>query len=295
MIYGEDLFVDIYTASKMMAGYSSDNTFLNSIYRNFTLYTEVHGLHKIAYDEEGTTGYKDVYLTGLCRIATSNYYGPNETDFYNLEASLFVCKYTECKVPFNSVVDTIVSPRSGRVANKDVAPRSLVKVSELLNYFDTTGTPFDHNSICKFYSMNFADSFVLDIDDLDEENLPETARLLERDELKKVLSQDRLGIEEKAFNAFVCKQKRELQEEVDKSNTKNTIDKKGVTEDNVTDAYWLMMGIMFDFLTTEGKYKSKNHLKSVITSRYPSTRGLSERNMDKMLKRATDALDEIKS
>jgi hypothetical protein len=295
MIYGEDLFVDIYTASKMMAGYSGSYPFLNSIYSNFTLYAEVYGLHEITYDAGGTTAFKDAYLTGLCRIATNNYYEPEETDFNELEASLFVCKYTECKAPFNLVVDTIASPRSVRIANKDVAQKSQVKVSELLNYFDTTGTPFDHNSICKFYSMNFAASFMLDIDDLDEENLPEIARLIERDELKKVLSQDRLGIEEKAFNAFVCKQKRELQKEVDESNTKNSIDKKGVIEDNVTDAYWLMMGIMFDFLTTEGKYKSKNHLKSVITSRYPSTRGLSERNMDKMLKRATDALDEIKS
>jgi hypothetical protein len=67
---------------------------------------------------------------------------------------------------------------------------------------------------------------------------------------------------------------------------------KSSSNSDITDGAWLTLGILRELLLEHTDFKSKADIKAAIMAKYPKLRGISDRNLDDILKKGTDMLEE---
>jgi hypothetical protein len=67
---------------------------------------------------------------------------------------------------------------------------------------------------------------------------------------------------------------------------------KPTSNSDITDGAWLTLGILKELLLEHTDFKSKADVKAAIMAKHPKLRGISDRNLDDILKKGTDMLEE---
>lgn len=297
MIVNDELFISLSTAGKVMAGLNNNDEYLNSITSNLTLYTEIEGMFRayLTDNDLRRMNSQDFYLSGRCEISGPKAFQGSITNLNFEDATLKISKFTNRISPLSLPEGLCVEPLHRLLNGVSIAQVSSVNVRDLLTHIEETGTPFGYKNLFSFYIKGLEDISFYDFEDLEKENINTIEELTLRNEFKKLIPDEMLENEAAAFKDSINFIKNRLKKESNLDKPSPSNEKKETVDDTTTPAYWVLLGIMFDIFIKEGKYASKSHLKNVITSKYPNTRGLSERSLDTMLKKATDAFDKIQS
>jgi hypothetical protein len=287
---GSELFIRLDAAADFLSGFNKSDSYLESLNRSLTLYSNLNGMYRVHLENE----FFDVHCRGMATIEIPKYQGQFSQYVYDhWERSPCLLRRNEYTLSNGKNIvqnGTLLSPLDNldHPSNSNYASYSYLNLKALAEFCINVGIEIDEENItkfgklsiedtCYFFSYQISDDLIRTDSNIDY--LKKSFPLIPSSTIQAALS----NVKRSAL--YEC---RELENRVETK--KNETEEHKQPETTLSNSAWVTMGVLIEILNQNEIYKTKADIKAAIRAKHNKVRGLSDRNLDDILKKASDSI-----